>query len=122
MIMQAYTSLATDVATPQSRAPSAVGEAATITSSFVSPSPLPPTLSLARAQWLCYEAAFDSKEGIVFLEDALGMAVDPGALQGRMGENGHDSAVLCHLGGAAGSWQVGAKGGSMGQTSTCRMA
>ena len=33
-----------------------------------------------RGQWLCYEAAFDSKEGIVFLEEALGKAVDQGAL------------------------------------------
>jgi len=32
--------------------------------------------SLYRGQWLCYEAAFKSMEGIVLLEGALGMAVD----------------------------------------------
>ena len=36
--------------------------------------------SHTRGQWLCYEAAFDSKEGIVLLEDALGKAVDQGVL------------------------------------------
>ena len=37
-------------------------------------------------QWLCYEAAFDSKEGIVLLEGALGKAVDQGVQQGWKGK------------------------------------
>eukprot|EP00614_Pseudopedinella_elastica_P003244 CAMPEP_0172592920 /NCGR_PEP_ID=MMETSP1068-20121228/12062_1 /TAXON_ID=35684 /ORGANISM="Pseudopedinella elastica, Strain CCMP716" /LENGTH=108 /DNA_ID=CAMNT_0013390205 /DNA_START=72 /DNA_END=395 /DNA_ORIENTATION=- len=38
--------------------------------------------SSSRGQWLCYEATFDSKGGIVLLEDAPGKAVDQGVLQG----------------------------------------
>ena len=42
--------------------------------------------SRSRGQWLCYETAFGSKGGIVFLEDALCKTVDEGVLQGWKGK------------------------------------
>ena len=38
-----------------------------------------------RGEWLCFEAGFKAKGGIVFLEQAIGKAVDRSVLQGWKG-------------------------------------
>ena len=38
-----------------------------------------------RGKWLCYEAAFEAKKGIVFLEKAIGKEVDKRVLKGWKG-------------------------------------
>ena len=89
MIMQAHTSLATVIAPPTPSGGAGVLEVGQVHRTLLSTEEQVAAqfangdaASRFRGQWLCYEAAFESKEGIVFLEGALGMAVDPGVLQG----------------------------------------
>ena len=89
MIMQARTSLATVAAPPTPSGGADVLEAGQVHRPLLSTEEQVAAqfvnggaASRFRGQWLCYEAAFKSKKGIVFLEDALGMAVDEGVLQG----------------------------------------
>ena len=89
MIMQAHTSLATLAAPPTPSGGTGVLEAGQVHRTMPSTEEQVAAqfanggaASVYRGQWLCCEAAFESKEGIMFLEGALGKAVDRGVLQG----------------------------------------
>ena len=93
MIMQAHTSLATLAAPPTPSGGAGVLEVGQVHRPLLSTEEQVAAqfanggaASVYRGQWLCCEAAFESKEGIVFLEGALGKAVDQGVLQGWKGK------------------------------------